>query len=264
MTAKGLGDGNLLYLSFLALAVAPLALSVWRIAAGRRAAKTEMVRHAFELERHARQCGAPRQAQRVDIVAHHVVLAYLEEVLETCVHGSRAAPTPMHALHAYQKRIRMQNASKIAGQSSVGLQGDVEAPNVVPKDDMLMSAAGGLRGVTARGGLRMSATQPAFCRQCKKMLTFPIMRVSRQLKRVSEFCQFMVEVVLYKYGWQADDYLRKESVRAAETKLREGARTGRFCLFHIGMVAALNVLLIGVLLALFVSAPSSQESSTLR
>ena len=246
LAAKGvIMDDNLLYLSFLALSALPLVLAVRRVCTARSAAKAEMVRCAFELERQARQGNTPSESQRAAIVAHHCVLAYLEEVLESCMHGGRATPIPMQDLRAYQNKMRMHNAPKVTGQSSIGLQGDVESLNMVPKDDMLMSAAGGLRGVTARGGLQLSATQPAFCYQCNKLLTFPTMRVSGRLKRVPEFCQYMVEVVLYKYGWQRDDQLRKAAVQAAEAKLLEGSRTGRFCLFCFSSVAALNVLLIG-------------------
>lgn len=243
-------DENLLYLCFLALAVLPLLLAVRQIASARRGAKTEMVRRAFELERHARQRSTPGQHQRAAVVAHHCVLSYLEEVLETCVYGTKPSPIPMHALHTYKQRI--QNASKVAGQGSVALQGDVESLQAVclaPRDDVLVSTADGLRGAKVQGGLNLTATQqtPEFYSQCEPSLLcgMPTMRVSGRLKNVRKFCEFIVEVVLYKYGWQGDEQLREASIQIAEAKLLESSRTGRFWCSHFGTVGACNVLCVG-------------------
>jgi hypothetical protein len=249
MTVRGMMlHGDVVHASFLALALLPLLLATWHVANARHEAKAKMVRHAFELERHARQCGKPGEHQRMLIVTHHCILSYLEEVLETSVSGSSHCHIPMHALKEYKQRI--WNAPKVAGQGIVAPSGvDIESLRLRPKDDMLNSAAGGLRGVTVRGSVHLNSTQPAMSRLCDAvlLLCMPTMRVPGRLHCVREWCEYMVEVVLYKYGWQADDQLRTCSIEAAELKLLECSRAGRFWWYHCGTVTAFNLLIIGVL-----------------
>lgn len=196
MTLKGLlVDDDLFQLCFLALVLLPLLFAVRHIANARRLAKTEMMRRAFELERHARQCGKPAQHQRAAVVAHHCILSFLEEILETCVYGSRPAPMPRHELHAYKQKL--QKASKVAEQR------DIKSLRVCPKDEMLSSAAGGLRGSTMRGDaegtLSFFNTSPELYQQWDNLLAcvscMLTMRVSSRLQDIHKFVEYIVEVV---------------------------------------------------------------------
>ena len=174
LTARGIVTEQYTHIAFCALALVPLLLGVYRVSKARHHAKLEMVRRAFENERSARQEGVTLEDdERTAVVAHHIVLSYLEEVLETCVYGTSA--THIDRMRAYERATANKNQNEAAaaadgqGQqegevnnannaqkppSAAPAQGlNVEKDINKPPAQILMSAAQGLRGNTKRGGL---------------------------------------------------------------------------------------------------------------
>lgn len=244
LAVQGLIVGNnWLYLCFLALVVLPVLLAIWHIVDARLQAKTEMVRRIFELERHMRQRTTPTARQRLSVVAHHSILAYMEEVLETCVSGTR--PSPMPSLHAYKRRI--QNVPAVENSMFPVSRGDVEAQRMCPKDDAMINAARGLKGETAGGSVHIDFGDPEIFGNCCSGIAcaLPTMRMPGRLRDAQHFCEYVIEVVLYKYGWQGDDKLRQESIQFTESQLREYSRMGRFWWYHFSCVVLFNFILAG-------------------
>lgn len=178
LTARGVVYEQYFHVAFCALFLLPFLLAVYRIAKARYHAKLEMVRRAFENERSARQENVILDDdERTAVVTHHIVLSYLEEVLETCVYGASA--THMDRMHAYNRvasKISQNEATTAAtGANGKGVEGndadgaEGRSPNKpsegtaaglpgenefdMPPAQILMSAARGLRGNTMRGGL---------------------------------------------------------------------------------------------------------------
>lgn len=255
LTARGAATGNYSHIAFCALALAPIFLAVYRIAKARHHAKHEMVRRAFENERNERQNKAALDEEdRTAVVAHHIVLSYLEEVLETCVYGTSQAP--MGHMHAYESKStkedntetpyeiqeRAEGNRKIVGSATGG---GLEFEK--PPAQILMSAARGLRGNTKRGGMNMMRTQNVCFSQIPTDLWcgLPVLRVGSRLRDISTFCAQSADVTMYKYGWHKDTDLRQAAVMKAETKLREAASPGHRWCFNVFIVALFNLFFIG-------------------
>lgn len=188
LTAWGVTRGIYTQAAFAALAVAPILYAMLRVSRARFRAKCEMVRRAYENERCGRQ--DPRftrldEEDRTAIVAHHIVLAYLEEVLETCIYGER---TLLVDSSAAMDRIAAGHTASLHRHGNNNNNNEREGPaNPVALDagpdrgtaaelapaQSLMSAARGLRGSTGRGGMdTMGSDDPWCCCQVRSEQCF--------------------------------------------------------------------------------------------
>lgn len=177
------------------------------VARSRRNASLVMARCAYERERAMRMRERPPSGHEPDMVAHHVILSFLEDVLEFCKYGELPGSGVPHAWGWGNRAASMSPEAAAAH----GLRGhpDCTVPAMIKTECYKCNDCGLWFGMHA------------FTRWCS--VDGPLER----LRCVSDYVHENIGVCIFKYDWQTDSALRMAAVAKAEFKLVTAPRFGK-------------------------------------
>ena len=177
---------------------------VWR---ARRQASLQMARCAFERERAVRMRARPPVHRYPEVIVHHVILAFLEDVLEFCKYGELPGPG---ISHAWGWGERSASACPDAA-AAAGLRGHPDCSHPAIEK-------------------RIQCPRCSNCTACFGMHAFTrwltLAGPLETLRNANEYAHENVGVSMFKYDWHTDAALRLAAVAKAEGKMCLHARFG--------------------------------------